>query len=64
MALSFVLSFFVLVQFVLGYITRAEMVKSSLSKTLFTVKQAHKVIGNLMCLVGKGLVIIQLYIFT
>ena len=38
------------------------MVKTSLSTSLFTVKQAHKVIGNMMVLLGKVIVTIEIYI--
>ena len=58
MVLSFILSFFVIVQFILGYASRAEMVKTSLSTSLFSIKMAHKIIGNAMSLVGKVVVIL------
>jgi hypothetical protein len=36
------------------------MVKISLSTTLFTIKSIHKIVGNVMNLIGKTIVILLL----
>ena len=58
--LTWILVFGIIVQFVLGYITRAEMVKTSLSTILFTVKPIHKYIGIFLSLLGKIIIILFL----
>ena len=60
MILAFILVVCIVIQFILGYATRAEMVKTSLSTTLFTVKRAHKIIGYIMVIIGKVLVSVQI----
>jgi hypothetical protein len=58
--LTWILVFGIIVQFILGYITRAEMVKTSLSTTLFTIKPFHKYIGMFLSLLGKIIIILFL----
>lgn len=62
MIFAWILVTCVIVQFILGYVTRAEMVKVSLSTSLFSVKTAHKILGTVMSVLGK--VIIFLYLST
>jgi hypothetical protein len=44
--LSIILSCFVILQFILGFVVRAEMNKSKLSKNFFRLKLVHKIVGN------------------
>ena len=51
--LSIVLGCLVVIQFILGFLVRAEMLKDSPKSSLFTIKTIHKIIGFLMSIIGK-----------
>jgi hypothetical protein len=43
----------VVVQFLLGFLTRVKMFKSKLSKSFFAIKLVHVIMGYLIEIVGK-----------
>lgn len=45
---SIILGVLVLVQFLLGFMTRVQMFKSELNNSLFTIKMIHTVLGYLL----------------
>lgn len=55
---SITLASLVLIQFLLGFLTRVEMFKSSLNNYLFTIKAIHMVLGYIIWLLGKVVAIL------
>ena len=50
---SIILGCLVVVQFLLGFLTRVKMFKSKLSKSFFAIKLVHVIMGYLIEIVGK-----------
>jgi len=50
---SIILASLVMVQFLLGFLTRVKMFKSKVSRTFFAVKLVHKVMGYCIWILGK-----------
>jgi len=51
--LSIIMACMVFIQFILGFLVRVEMFKSSFSSSFFLVKWVHKALGNLLIIIGK-----------
>lgn len=59
---SIILSCLILIQFVLGFLTRVELFRSELSGSLFGLKWVHKALGNCLVLLGKALATLIVYV--
>lgn len=62
--LSIILSCFVLIQFILGFLVRVEMFKNTLSSDLFAIKTAHKLLGYGVWIFGKIVATLVVSIYT